>query len=83
MLTIFKIPTKLDLKWGMYLSMVGTTISLRPIKQIIKTCGLSSIRGNTTKLIMLHALHKLKNDTLRGIKLNIYRRSLSLSLTLE
>ena len=43
----------------------------------------TSIRGNTTKLIMLHALHKLKNDTLRVIELSIYHRSLLLSLTLE
>ena len=49
----------------------------------METCGLLSIRGNTTKLIMLHALHKLKNDTLRVIELSIYRPSLLLSLTPE
>ena len=33
--------------------------------------------------IMLHALHILKNDTLRVIELNIYRPSFLLSLTPE
>ena len=33
--------------------------------------------------IMLHALHKLKNDTLRVIELSIYFPSLLLSLTPE
>ena len=47
----------------------------------METCGLPSIRGNATKLIMLHALHILKNDTLRVIELSIYRPSLLLSLT--
>ena len=61
----------------------GTTISWRSIKQIMETCGLSSIRGNITKLIMLQALHKLTNDTLKMIELSIYRPSLLLSLTLE
>ena len=49
----------------------------------METCGLSSIRGNITKLIMLQALHKLTNDTLKMIELSIYRPSLLLSLTLE
>ena len=61
----------------------GTTILWRSIKQIMETCGLLFIRGNATKLIMLHALHKLKNDTLKVIELSIYRLSLLLSLTLE
>ena len=39
-----------------------------------------SIRGNVTKLIMLHALRKLKNDILRVIELSIYCPSLLLSL---
>ena len=49
----------------------------------METCGLLSIRGNTTKLIMLHALHKLKNNSLRVIELSIYHPSLLLSLTPE
>ena len=53
------------------------------IKQIIKTCILPSIRGNATKLIMLHALHILKNTTLTVIELSICWSSLLLSLTLE
>ena len=61
----------------------GTTISWRLIKQIMETCGLPSIRDNVTKLIMLHALHRLKNDTLKMIELNIYSPSLLLSLTPE
>ena len=32
---------------------------------------------------MLHALHKLTNDTLKEIELRIYRPSLLLSLTLK
>ena len=59
------------------------TISWRSIKQIMETCELPSIRGNVTKLIMLHALHRLKNDTLRVIELSIYCSSLLLSLTSE
>ena len=51
--------------------------------QIMETCGLPSIKGNATKLIMLHVLHKLKNDTLRVIELSTYRPSLLLSLTQE
>ena len=47
----------------------------------METCGLPSIRGNATKLIMLHVLHLLKYDTLRVIELSIYRPSLLLSLT--
>ena len=47
----------------------------------METCGLHSIRGNATKLIMLHALHRLNNDTLRVIESNIYHPSLLLSLT--
>ena len=43
----------------------GTIILWRSIKQIMETCWLPSIRVNATKLIMLHALHKLKNDTLK------------------
>ena len=61
----------------------GTTISWRSIKQIMATHGLPSIRGNATKLIMLHALHILKNDTLRVIELNICCPSFLLSLTPE
>ena len=61
----------------------GMTISWRSIKQIMETCGLLSIRGNATKLIILHALHRLKNDTLRVIKLSMYHSSLLLSLTPE
>ena len=57
------------------------TISWRSIKQIMETCGLSSIKGNAIKLIMLLALHRLKNDTVRVIELSIYRPSLLLSLT--
>ena len=53
------------------------------IKQIMETCELPSIRGNATKLIILHALHRLKNDTLRVIELSIYHPSLLLSLTPE
>ena len=49
----------------------------------METCGLPSIRGNVIKLIMLHALNKLNNDTLRVIELSIYHPSLLLSLTLE
>ena len=49
----------------------------------MKTCGLPSIRGNATKLIMLYALHILTNDTLRVIESNIYHPSLLLSLTPE
>ena len=81
MLIIFHTPTKLDLKWGMWFIYGGTTISWRSIKQIMETCGLPSIRDNAIKLIMLHALHRLKNDTLRVIELSIYRPSLLLSLT--
>ena len=47
----------------------------------METCGLPSFRGKATKLIMLHTLHRLKNDTLRVIELSIYRPSLLLSLT--
>ena len=47
----------------------------------METCGLPSFRGKATKLIMLHTLHRLKNDTLRAIELSIYRPSLLLSLT--
>ena len=47
----------------------------------METCGLPSIRGNATKLIMLHALHILRNDTLKEIELRIYHPSLLLSLT--
>ena len=61
----------------------GMTISWRSIKQIMEICGLPSIRGNATKLIILHALHGLKNDTLRVIELNMCRSSLLLSLTPE
>ena len=61
----------------------GMTISWRSIKQIMKTCGLPSIRGNATNLIMLYALHILTNDTLRVIESNIYHPSLLLSLTPE
>ena len=49
----------------------------------METCGLPSIRGNAIKLIMLHALHILKNDTLRVIKSSIYHPSILISLTLE
>ena len=49
----------------------------------METCGLPSIRGNATKLIMLHALYRLKNNTLRAIESSIYCTSLLLSLTLE
>ena len=49
----------------------------------METCGLPSIRGNATKLIMLHALHILKNDTLWVIESSIYCPSLLLLLTLE
>ena len=61
----------------------GMTISWRSIKQIMETCGLPSIRDNATKLIMLYALHILKNDTLRVIELSIYCPSHLLSLTPE
>ena len=61
----------------------GRTILWRSIKQIMETCGLPSIRDNATKLIMLYALHILKNDTLRVIELSIYHPSLLLSLTPE
>ena len=61
----------------------GTIISWRSIKKIMETCGLPSIRGNATKLIMLHALHILKNDTLWVIESSIYCPSLLLLLTLE
>ena len=61
----------------------GTTISWRSMKQIMETCGLPSIRSHATKLIMLHALHRLKNYTLRAIELSIYHPSLLLSLNLE
>ena len=33
----------------------------------METCGLPSIKGNATKLIILHALHRLKNDTIKVI----------------
>ena len=59
----------------------GTTILWRSIKQIMETCGLPPIKGNATKLIMLHALHILKNDTPRVIELSIYHPSLLLLLT--
>ena len=61
----------------------GTTILWRSIKQTMETCGLPPIKGNATKLIMLHALHILKNDTPRVIELSIYHPSLLLSLTPE
>ena len=64
----------------MYLSMV---VRQYRGKQIMETYGLLSIRGNATKLIMLHVLHLLKYDTLRVIELSIYRPSLLLSLTPE
>ena len=44
------------------------------IQHIQESCGLSSIKGDPTIYlkIMLHVLHRLKNDTSRVIKLSIY-----------
>ena len=74
MLTIFQTPTKLDLMRYVFIY-GGMTISWKSIKQIMETCGLPSIRDNATKLIMLHALHRLKNDTLKVIELSISSKS--------